>query len=442
MKQSLLPISSLLLSNALLLLGHGLLLTLLPIVAGKLGFSSLQIALTGSAYFLGFVSGCLVTPFILKRVGHIRSFAVLACIYLILVLLLDFLSDFAVWLLARFVIGAAISGLYMIIESWLNERADASNRGAVLSFYSMLSLAMIMLSQLLFTFGNDDYNVLFVGAAILVALSIIPVSLTLSLAPSPVEETKVSFSKVWKHSHIAMIGVVIIGFVTGAFWSLAPVFAYQSGFSDMQLALFMSASVLGGACCQIPIGKFSDRFDRRIVLFYMAFIGALLSVAMASAAHFLPNFAMWPASVLAFFWGGTCMTMYAICLAHANDNATAKDFVPIGSGLLITYGISSAIGGPIASGVMSQVGALGLYAYMAVFLGLFAIIILVRRTTHTLPDTTTENDEFQPTAGMTTPMALSLDPRNIDPDEVAEPSDEDATSVKHAKDEAVNSASN
>ncbi|WP_371195072.1 MFS transporter [Glaciecola sp. SC05] len=411
MKHSLFPISSLLLSNALLLLGHGLLLTLLPIVASQLGFTSLEIALTGSAYFLGFVSGCLLTPHILRRVGHIRSFAVLAVIYLVLILLLSYLEGFAVWLLARFIIGAAISGLYMIIESWLNERADASNRGAILSFYSMLSLLMIMLSQQLFTLGNNEYDILFVGAAILVALSIIPVSLTLSLAPAPVEDTKVSFSKVWKHSQIAMVGVIIIGFVTGAFWSLAPVFASQSNFTDGQLAMFMSASVLGGACCQIPIGKFSDRFDRRIVLFYLAFIGALVSAAMVAAAHYLPNFAVWPASVLAFFWGGTCMTMYAICLAHANDNAQAKDFVPIGSGMLITFGISSAIGGPIASGVMSYVGALGLYAYMAVFLALFALIIMVRRTTHELPDKVADHDTFQPSAGMTTPMAFSLDPR-------------------------------
>lgn len=140
MKHALLPISSLLLSNAFLLLGHGLLLTLLPIVASQLGFTSLQIALTGSAYFLGFVSGCLLTPHILRRVGHIRSFA-------------------------------------------------------VLSFYSMLSLLMIMLSQQLFSLGNDEYNTLFVGAAILVALSIIPVSLTLSLAPAPVEDTKVTLAR-------------------------------------------------------------------------------------------------------------------------------------------------------------------------------------------------------------------------------------------------------
>lgn len=415
MKQAILSISSLLSSNAFLLLGHGLLLTLLPMVTIELGFSSLQTAFTGSAYFLGFVSGCLLTPYILRRVGHIRSFSVLASCYLILILLIGYLDSFTLWLLLRFIIGAAISGLYMIIESWLNERADSTNRGTILSFYSMLSLTMIVLSQQFFNLSDNNYRVLFVAAAILVSLSIIPVSLTSSLAPAPVQNIKVSFRKVWQHSHVAMIGVVIVGLVTGAFWSLAPVFAEASEFSNSQLAMFMSTSVLGGACCQIPLGKFSDRFDRRIVLFYIAAFGAFVSILMVLAAFTMSSFAGWPSIVLSFFWGGSCMTMYAICIAHVNDNAEAEDFIPIGGAMLITYGISSAIGGPVASVVMKLLGAPGLYIHTAVFLILLAIIIVIRRSKHELPTVTDDNDSFQPTAGMTTPMALSLDPRTEDP---------------------------
>ena len=147
MVRSLLPISALLLSDALLLLGHGLLLTLLPVAANQLGFTAVEVALTGSAYFLGIIGGCLATPHVLKRVGHIRGFAVLACAYLIFTLLFAWLQSFVLWLALRFALGAGVSGLYMIIESWLNERADASNRGTILSFYSMLNLLMITLAQ-------------------------------------------------------------------------------------------------------------------------------------------------------------------------------------------------------------------------------------------------------------------------------------------------------
>lgn len=132
----LIPISALLLSDALLLVGHGLLLTLLPIVATESGFSDTQVALTGSGYFIGFVSGCLATPYIVRRVGHIRSFAVLATLYSAVVLVFPLLPLFLSWLLLRLVIGASVAGLYMIIESWLNERATAQNRGTILSVYT------------------------------------------------------------------------------------------------------------------------------------------------------------------------------------------------------------------------------------------------------------------------------------------------------------------
>lgn len=410
MIRSLVPISALLLSVAFLLLGHGLLLTLLPIKASLLGFTSLQIALTGSAYFLGFVSGCLLTPHILKRVGHVRGFAVSASIYLIVALLFSSFQTFAIWFLLRFCIGASVSGLYMIIESWLNNSADSSNRGSILSFYSMLSLLMITLAQQLLNLGESNYQTLFMIAAIFVALAIIPVSLTVALQPAPVQNVKVSFKKIWQHSHIATIGTIVVGLITGSFWSLAPVYAAQSGFDNTQLALFMSATVMGGAFLQIPLGRFSDKYDRRIVLQFNAIFGSVISLAIVFASSW-SGFVGWPAAVLTFFWGSVCMTSYALCIAHVNDNAKPDDFLVIGSGMLITYGLASALGGPIASLVMSAIGAEGLYAFMSLILALFAIIIFVRRNKHILPATAVENTSFQASAGLTTTAALEIDPR-------------------------------
>ena len=144
MLPALIPISSLLISSSFLLLGHGLLLTLLPIFASASGFSNAEIALTGSAYFLGFVCGCLFAPHILKRVGHIRTFAVLATSYSVVILIFPLLPDIWAWLVLRFLVGLTISGLYMIIESWLSERSDSSNRGSILSVYTVLNMIMMM----------------------------------------------------------------------------------------------------------------------------------------------------------------------------------------------------------------------------------------------------------------------------------------------------------
>ncbi|WP_372880087.1 MFS transporter [Psychromonas sp.] len=411
MINALIPISSLLISDAFLLIGHGLLLTLLPIAASAAGFSDTQVALTGSAYFLGFVSGCLATPLMLKRVGHIRSFAVLATSYSVVILIFPLLPQFYGWLLLRFLIGFAISGLYMIIESWLNGNANAQNRGSILSIYTTLNLVMVMCGQQLFNLGSEQDAVLFSLAAILISIAIIPVSLTRSAAPAAVHQVKINFSKVWQHSHIALIGAVVGGLVTGAFWSLAPIYAKDNSFDSTQLGIFLSATVLGGACFQLPLGRISDKFDRRSVLMYMALVGSAVSLLFVCLPYYVTTFAGWPATISAFFWGGTCMTLYAICLAHANDNATSDEFVEISSAMLITLGLSSSIGAPLASVSMGLIGADGLYAFTGACLILFFIIVLFRRRSHVSPANLETKEEFRTVTDMAGPAAYEMDPR-------------------------------
>ena len=425
MIRSLTPIAALLISDALVLLGHGLLLTLLPVSASLLGFSDFQIGLTGSSYFIGFVFGCLMTPFVLKRVGHIRTFAILASAYTCIILLFVWSQSFIGWMLLRFMIGAMIAGIYMIIESWLNERADSNNRGSILSFYAMLNLAMITLAQQLLNLGNVEPLLLFTLAAIFLSLSVVPVSITLALAPTPINKVSVDFAKVWRHSHIGIIGSIFTGLITGSFWSLAPIYANDSGFTTYQLANFMSAVVLGGALFQIPIGRFSDKFDRRLILIFVAFAGGVISF-LTSMASFQDFYAGSVSTGLGFLWGAFGMTMYAICLAHANDNADSRDFVDIGSAMLITYGLSSAIGAPIASAFMSIFGHQYLFVFMGASFILFSIILIARRKSHVLPMMTDSNEEFQAIAGMTTPEAYNLDPRAEDIEDNAAEND-----IKH-----------
>lgn len=406
MRSTFTPLIALLLSDAILVVGHGLLLTLLPIAASKQGFSAFEVALTGSAYFLGFVSGCMAAPFILRRVGHIRSFAVLAAIYGCSVLVLALNESVFAWMLLRFVMGAGISGLYTTIESWLNDRCDASNRGTVLSVYAVLNMLMIALGQQLLGLELESSWVLFSLAAICICLAIVPVSLTLALAPAPVKNVRISLKKLWRHSHTGFMGALVAGLVTGAFWSLAPIYAARTGFSGVQIAAFMSATIIGGALFQLPLGKLSDHVERRLVL-----IGISLFGAMVSVLFYVYGSPGWLAIALALAWGGCHTTIYAIALAHANDAATPDDFVEISSSMLLVLGASSALGAPIASLVMERLGPEGLYLYMAVCSAIFSATVLMRRRQHVITDV--EHAEgYQVVPNLTTPAAFELDPRN------------------------------
>lgn len=415
MKLILIPLAALLLSDALLLVGHGLMLTLLPVAAIAAGFSEYEVAFTGSAYFLGFVSGCLTGPYVVRRVGHIRSFAVLATLYSAVVLLFPIVPGIVWWLIFRFLMGALISGLYMIIESWLNERSSDETRSTILSIYTAISLLMITLGQQLFNLGSSNVNVLFALSAILISIAIIPVSLSLALAPAPLQNPRIDLPKIWRESRIAVIGVTLFGVVTGAFWSLGPVYGKAMGFGDFELALFMSATVLGGAVFQLPVGRLSDHFDRRIILCLLAVVGGVISLLVAFLPMLIVGLDKLIMVSLAFFWGGSVMTQYAILVAHANDRATPEDFVTIGSGMLLILGLCSAIGAPLASLSMQLLGPPGFYVFAAVCLFLFAIAAAWRRATHELSPID-DVEPFRTVTDRTTPTAYEMDPRTLEAD--------------------------
>lgn len=404
MRHLLIPIAALLSSNALLLVGHGLMLTLLPLRAEIENFSPTQIGLTASTYFVGFVISCLLTPHIVLRVGHIRTFAVLCSVFSAVVLLFHAFPVFEAWLVLRFVIGACISGLYMVIESWLNDRATRETRGTLLSIYTVINLAMIMVGQQALNFADPSGPMLFGLAAVLLSLAIVPVSLTVTLAPAPMQVVKLDLRRLWVLSHVGMGGAVTSGLVTGAFWAFGPVYARGVGLETAQLTLFMSAVILGGALFQLPLGRLSDHYDRRLVLFFSSIFGAgvslLLALAPAAGGLLL---------VFAIFWGAAVMTLYAICLAHASDSAEPHEFVLVGSGILFTFGVSSALGAPLASLFMLVMGSSGLFVFAAVCLFGFALGISVRRKTHILP-VHDETDPFRPVS-VTSPAVFELDPR-------------------------------
>lgn len=407
MKRLLLPLAALLLSDALLLIGHGLILTLLPLRAEIEQFSAAQTGFTASTYFIGFVISCLVTPHIVRRVGHIRCFAVLATVFSAVVLLFHAFPGFVVWLVLRFVVGFCIAGLYMVIESWLNDRATRETRGTILSLYTVINLSMIIVGQQMLNFADPSGPMLFGLAAILLSLAIVPVSLTATLAPAPMQVVKLDFRRLWQLSHVGMEGAITSGLVTGAFWALGPVYARGLGLDTSQLTLFMSGVVLGGALFQLPLGRLSDHYDRRLVLYFISLAGAAVSAVLVFVPVVGNVFLL-----LAVLWGGTVMTMYSICLAHTSDNAEASDFVLVGSGILFLYGCSSAVGAPLASVFMSLFGPRGLFAFAAVCLLGFTLGISIRRKSHVVAIV----DETEPfvTILETSPVIFELDPRHSD----------------------------
>jgi MFS family permease len=366
-------VSTLLFGVAVLLTGHGLQLTLVPLRADSMGWSSIAIGVLGSVYFSGFLIGCFVIPRLVERIGHIRTFAALTALMTSVVLSLALFSDFLFWLILRFLTGIGISGLYLVIESWLNQQTENDVRGRVLAIYIAIVLAALALGQLLInTIPVDDVR-LIITASILIGLAAIPVCVSRKVQPAQIPTAVFSPLLVLKTSKVAAIGALISGIVTGSFYSLGPVYGLDIGMDISGISIMMAFGIVGGAFSQLPLGRLSDTKDRRLVILYVMLAGTV----SAGLAWIVPLVFI-PYAMLLF--GACVMPIYALSLAHASDNIRPESFLEVGTGLLMTNAVGAIIGPLLTAQAMQWFGAEYFFSSNAVILliGAIAVAVLVR----------------------------------------------------------------
>ena len=116
-----------------MMIAHGLQMQLMGIRSVLEGFSVLTTGIFMSGYYVGYFIGSKTTPNFVSKVGHIRVFAAFASMASLSSLVHVVFVDPLVWVLARFLTGFSMIGIFVIVESWLNDRANNKTRGKVLS---------------------------------------------------------------------------------------------------------------------------------------------------------------------------------------------------------------------------------------------------------------------------------------------------------------------
>lgn len=399
------PVGALLLSVALLLTGNGLQGTLLPVRASLENFEPLSIGVLGAAYYVGFVFGCLITPKLIRRVGHIRLFTAMVALASVTPLIHALLVAPVYWWILRGLTGVCLASLYLIIESWLNERSSSQNRGFIFTTYTTVNFTVITLGQLLMLADDPARFPLYAIASILVSVAAIPVALTKSPQPTLAKAERLSFGKVFRVSPVGVMGCIVVGLTNGAFWALGPAFVIQSGLGVSEVALFMSATVIGGALSQWPFGRMSDRMDRRATLLIACGAAAAAGGLMIVAGLAMPNLTMFAG----FLFGAFSFPVYALSVAHTNDVATDVDFVAVAGGLLLINGIASVIGPLLGSAAIEIAGPVGLFGYTAVVHAAMALFTVYRMRRRAAPSGEQKADFVSmPT---TAPVQAEIDPR-------------------------------
>ena len=410
-------ITSLLVSVTILVCGNGLQNTLISVRANLEAFPTAQIGFLISGYFAGYVAGSFAGPRIIKRVGHIRAFAALAAVAAATALTHVLIVNPWVWVVLRAVTGFCFVGLYMIIESWLNERTPNETRGRILSLYRMIELTAVLAGQLLLTTADPAGFALFCVVTILICLAVVPVALSKAEAPSPIRSARIRLLKLYRLSPLGLVGAFIIGVANGAFWGLGPIYVQNAGYSVDIIAYFMSLCVWGGIAFQWPIGRLSDRFDRRTILIVVCFLGA----ASAAGLMLVADLSLPVLLVFGALYGGFTMPLWPLCVAHTNDYVPPREFVETSGGLLLTFGIGAIIGPTVVSFAMQEYGGWTLFAFNGVAFGLLGLFGLYRVTVRaSVP--LDKQEHFVPATSMT-PAVFEFDPRG----EAAEPAPEDTS---------------
>lgn len=407
MRSNLLPVLSLLLGTAFLLAGNGLHGLLLPMRGSAEGFSPTSLGLLGTAWATGFVLGCIFSQRLVRRIGHVRAFSAFSATIAIIALLTGLLVDPISWVLLRVITGFSLAAAFMIIESWLNERATNETRGLIFSLYMTVTYVAIVAGQMAIALGDVTQTTFFMIAGILYCLALLPTAVSTASSPAPLKEVKLDLKMIYRNSPVSFVAMLLVGIANGAFGTLAPVFGADVGLTTFTIATMMSITIFSGAVMQLPAGRMSDRMDRRYVLAGLATIAGLSGLAITIIK---------PSGITVLYglislYGAMSYTLYSIIVAHANDYADSDQFVTVSGGLLLLYGVGTIIG-PLVGGITMGYSPYLLFAVTALaHLGVAGYALIRSRMRAAIPTEERENFASIPSAKAATPESINLDPR-------------------------------
>ncbi len=366
----------LLLGMAVLMLGAGLQGTLLGLRATLEGFPALLTGAIMSCYYVGYVLGTVIALPLVRQIGHIRVFAALAAGASMSILVQGSFVNPLVWGAMRLVSGICFAGIYVVAESWLNDRASRANRGRLFAVYMLILYLGLGAAQFLLIVSNPLTPGPFMLVSVLISLAMVPIMVSAQQLPERSVPRKVSLPALYRNSPLGMVGVTVSGLISATIFSMGPVYARLNGLTTTQVAIFMAVSILAAAVTQYPVGRLSDRMDRRTVI---AAVCTLATLVAGSIVAF-PAMPHAPFLTLAALFSGLVLTLYSLCVSHVNDKLEPTQMVAASSALLLLNGTAAAIGPVLAGGLMATFGPRAYFATLAALTGVLAIYDLWRKS--------------------------------------------------------------
>lgn len=379
MKTNYRSIAALLLTVTLVVMGQGVLNTIVPLSAKAHHQSEVEIGLLGSAYFAGMLLGALLNPAMIRKIGHVRAFTASIAVSTIAALIYTFSPSIWLWILLRGIGGFAIAGLYATVEGWLQAKSDNSSRGHILAIYSIVQYVAWAGGNTLLQFAAPTDFVLYAVAAVCFSLGILPMTVTEQNAPERPSTPKLPIIWALKTCPLGVIGVFLVGLNNGPMWSLSPIFGANIGLSAADIGTMMIMMTLGSAALQLPIGRASDRFDRRKVAVVLLLVTMLIELTLWRFGLIMPRAGLY---ALSFALGAVVSTQYYVLVAYTNDIAGPARAVGIAAVMLFSYCVGAVVGPTTATAVMTWLGPSALHLHDATVHATMAVVFIVELFRH------------------------------------------------------------
>ena len=374
MRKILPTVLQVLLSVVLLDAALAILSPLIGLQLARRGVAPEVIGLISSAYYVGFLAGTLTCHKIIDRVGHIRAFGVFAVVAANSTLLHVLFDDAYFWIGLRIVVGYGVAGLIVIIESWLNDKATTATRGRVFALYMAVTWAASGLGPLALNIDDPTGQILFVVITMLIAFSLVPMSLTKVRNPEVAHREHFGIRRLYSISPTGTIVLFASGLVPTSIYALLPLYTEQKGYSTAELSIVFSVAVIAALVIQFPIGYLADHLGRRPLMFVSAAGAAIASVALV----FLGGQSFWWLLILYFVLEGLLAPLYALAVGQASDYVEKKDFVATSAGLLFAWGVGASLGPTLGGIAIRPLGEEGLFIFTAASLVLIAAFVAYR----------------------------------------------------------------
>ena len=389
---------------ALIMVAHGLQGTLIPLRAALEDFPTAATGAVMSGYFVGMLAGSILSPALVRQVGHVRVFAALASLASVSVLMHALYVEVVFWTAMRVVTGFCYSGMYIVVESWLNQQATNQNRGRLLSLYMVTTFAGAASGQLLLNAADPGGFDLFLVVSILVSLALVPLLLAARPGPRPRRSRRLTVSELYRASPLGVVAAILTGVIHGALFGMGAIYAREIGLEVGEVAWFMALVMMGALCSQWPLGWLSDRLDRRRVMLGAALVGALAPTVVAAG---LVESAGSAAFAMMFVLGAATLPLYSLSISHVNDYLSPRQMVGASGTLVFVTGFG-LIAGPLAAAfaleAMGPPGFLGcLIAVHAVLAG-FIVFRMIRRAAKPVE----EQAGYVPAGTRSSPVLIEL----------------------------------